>query len=71
MHIWQSKQVLKSGSQWKKPSWVGNRPKGVSKEEWERDIKEWRHDKLLVLDKVPRVSKKTNNTERNNNNDNR
>lgn len=60
MHIWQSKQVLKSGSNYQVPSWVKNRVKGISKEDWEKDIKEFKYNKLLVLDKVPRVSKKTN-----------
>jgi hypothetical protein len=57
--IWQSKRVLKTGKHWQKPNWICNRPKGMSKEDWEVQVAEWRMDKLVVLDKVPKTSKKT------------
>jgi hypothetical protein len=56
--IWQSKNILKSQKQWQKPKWLGNRPKGMSKEDWEIQVKEWKLDKLIVLDRVPKISKK-------------
>jgi hypothetical protein len=56
--IWISKQVIKTSKDWKKPSWLGNRPKNISKEDWEIQVKEWKFDKLVVLDKVPKISKK-------------
>jgi hypothetical protein len=56
--IWQSKRVIKTAKDWQKPSWIGNRPKGMSKEDWEIQVKEWKFDKLVVLDKVPKTSKK-------------
>ena len=47
--IWQSKQVLKSQKQWQKPTWVNNRPKGMTKEDWEYEVKEWKLNKQLIL----------------------
>jgi hypothetical protein len=69
MHIWQSKRVLKSGPHWQVPNHIKNRPKGVSKADWDAEVKDWKFNKLLVLDKAPKVSKK-NNQERKKNNDN-
>jgi hypothetical protein len=56
--IWQNKSVLKTGKMYQKPKWVKNRPKGVSLEEWQVDIAEWKMNKLIVLDNVPKTSKK-------------
>ena len=53
--IWQSKQVLKSQKQWQKPNRIKNRPKGMSLEDWQTEVKEWKMDKLVVLDKVPKT----------------
>lgn len=58
MHLWQSKRVLKTGSLWQVPNWVSNRPKGVVTADWEKEVKEWKWNKLTVLDKLPRISKK-------------
>jgi hypothetical protein len=55
---WQSKRVLKTGKHWQIPSWVKNRPKGISLEDWKIQVKEWKFDKLVVLDKVQKTSKK-------------
>ena len=57
--MWQSKQVLKSRKEWQKPSWLGNRPKGMSKEDWESDVKGWKLDKLTVLDKLPKTKRES------------
>lgn len=70
MHVWQSKQVLKSSALWQVPNSVKNRPKGVSKADWDREVKEWKFNKLLVLDKVPKVSRKTNQERRKDNDNN-
>jgi hypothetical protein len=53
--IWQSKQVLKSQKVWQKPNRIKNRPKGMSLEDWQTEVKEWKMDKLVVLDKVPKT----------------
>ena len=56
--IWQNKSLIKTGNLYKKPNWIGNRPKGVSLEEWQVDVAEWKLNKLIVLDRVPKASKK-------------
>ena len=53
--IWQSKQILKSHKSWQKPNRIKNRPKGVSIEDWQTEVKEWKMDKLVVLDMVPKT----------------
>lgn len=56
--IWQSKQVLKSQKVWQKPYAIKNRPKGMSLEDWQTEVAEWKMNKLIVLDRVPKTSKK-------------
>jgi len=55
-----SKKVLKSSDSWKQN--FGKRPKGLTDEEWAAIVKEDRLNKLIVLNKVPKVSRKTSNT---------
>jgi len=55
--IWQSKRVLKSGKHWQIPSWVKNRPKGMTLEDWKAAVAEFKLDKLMVLDKEPKNKK--------------
>jgi hypothetical protein len=57
--IWQSKRVLKSQKLWKKPNNIKNRPKGVSIEDWNAEVAEWKLNKLIVLDKVPKTRKQS------------
>ena len=68
MHLWQSKKVLKTCSTHQVPTWVKNRPKAVATADWDQMVKEFKYNKLVVLDKVPKVSRKANNntTERKN-----
>jgi hypothetical protein len=68
MHLWHSKQVLKTGKDYQVPTWVKNRPKAVAKADWDQMVKEFKYNKLVVLDKVPKSSRKANNniTERKN-----
>jgi hypothetical protein len=57
--IWQSKRVLKSQKLWKKPNNIKNRPKGMSLEDWNAEVAEWKLNKLIVLDKVPKTRKQS------------
>jgi hypothetical protein len=52
---WQSKQVLKSGKHYQFPKSLNNQPKGVSFEAWKEEVKEFKLNKLIVLDKVPKT----------------
>ena len=56
--IWQNKSLIKTGKIYQKPKWIGNQPKGMSTEEWNAEKAEWKLNKLIVLDKVPKASKK-------------
>jgi hypothetical protein len=56
--IWQNKSLIKTGTKYQTPKNISNRPKGVSLEEWKLDIAEWKMNKLIVLDQVPKASKK-------------
>jgi len=73
MHVWQSKRVLKTGPIYQVPTWVKNRPKAIATADWEQMVKDFKFNKLIVLDKVPKTSKKknfaTNERKENNNND--
>jgi hypothetical protein len=56
--LWQSKRVLKTGPNWQKPKWLSNRPKDMSLEDWQTEVAEWKLNKLIVLDKVPKTKRK-------------
>jgi len=57
MSTWHSKQLLKSSKLWKKPNNIKNRPKGMSLEDWQTDVEEWKINKLIILDAVPKTRK--------------
>ena len=57
MSTWPSKRVLKSSKIWKKPNNIKNRPKGMSLEDWQTDVEEWKINKLIILDAVPKTRK--------------
>jgi hypothetical protein len=52
-----SRQVLKTQNTWKVKH--GNRPKGITDEEWAAIRKEDKLNKLIVLNKVPKASRST------------
>lgn len=55
MVFWQSKQILKSGNSYQAPAHIVNRPKGVDLKLWQEQVKEFKYNKLVILDKVPKV----------------
>ena len=59
MHYWPSKQVHKSSSRWDVKSILANRPKGISDEDWAEIVKDAKMNKLIILDKVPKTSKRS------------
>jgi hypothetical protein len=58
MHIWQSKAVLKTGNAYNSRAVKANRPKGIKDEDWAEILSELRMNKLIILDKVPKASRK-------------
>jgi len=56
--IWQNKSLIKTGKMYQKPKHIKNQPKGMSLEEWNIERAEWKLNKQIVLDQVPKTSKK-------------
>ena len=54
---WQSKQFLKSGKIYQFPKNLKNQPKGVSFEDWQKEFEEFKLNKLIILDRVPKSKK--------------
>jgi hypothetical protein len=56
MHYWQNPSITKT--QTSLPKFRAKRPKGLTDEEWDAIVAEARLNKQLVLDCVPKISKK-------------
>lgn len=56
---WPNKSITKNSNLYNVKKILANRPKGISDEDWNDYIKEEKLNKLIVLDKVPKPSKKT------------
>jgi hypothetical protein len=62
MHIWPCKKLVKSCEAWTMPLRLKNPPKGKDPkvlEEWKKERASFKEDKLIILNKVPKASKKT------------
>lgn len=59
MHIWPTKQIIKSSPLFNVKKILANRPKGISDETWKEIVKDKKMNKLIVLDLVPKASKKS------------
>jgi hypothetical protein len=61
MHIWPNKSITKTRSDFKLPERLKNPPKGKDpaiREAWKSEIKEFRLNQLIILDKVPKASRR-------------
>jgi hypothetical protein len=58
MHLWLNKSITRASKLYSPNVHLSNVPKGTTTEEWQKDIAEFRMNKLIVLDKVPKPSKK-------------
>jgi hypothetical protein len=56
MHYWLNPSILKTQSLM--GEFKSKRPKGLKDEEWLAMISEFRYNKQIVMNKVPKVSKK-------------
>jgi hypothetical protein len=56
--IWPSKKVLKTGKTWSKKEFIKRKPKNISNEDWQQELKNFKYEKLVILDKLPKTSKK-------------
>jgi len=58
MHVWPSKAVLKAGNAFKSKAIKANRPKGIKDEDWAEMLSDLKMNRLILLDKVPKASRK-------------
>jgi len=56
MHFWPNLSITKTQTSMGK--FKGNRPKGLKDEEWDAMVAEYLYNKQLVLNCVPKLSKK-------------
>jgi hypothetical protein len=56
MHFWPNKSIARSSKQYNVNNLLANRPKGLSEEEWNEFVKEYKLNKKIVLDTVPKLS---------------
>jgi hypothetical protein len=55
-----SPKVIKTGTTWQRSKWI-QRPKRLTDEEWTAMLKDSKLNKLIVLNKVPKVSRAAGN----------
>ena len=60
MSVWQSKQVLKSGKHYQFPKSLKNQSKEVSFEDLQEEVKKFKLNKLIILDRVPKTRREEN-----------
>jgi len=60
-----SPKVIKTSASWQRSKFT-QRPKGLTNEEWTAMLKENKFNKLIVLNKVPKVSRAAGNRKSNN-----
>jgi hypothetical protein len=58
MHLWLNKSITRASKLYSPTVHLSNVPKGTTAEEWKKEITEFKFNKLIVLDKVPKPSKK-------------
>jgi hypothetical protein len=62
MHLWPNKSITKASTNWKLPNSLKNIPKGMDRAVWEKQIKDFKTDKLIALDQLPKASKRISKT---------
>ena len=63
MYSWHTTSIVKSSNLWNVKKFMANRPKGVSDEDWKEMVKNEKLNKKIMLDIVPKSSKKFTNTD--------
>ena len=58
MHIWPCKSITKSSKQFNVKTILANRPKGLADADWKAIVADHKMNKLIVLNQVPKESKK-------------
>ena len=58
MHFWLKKSIVRASNVWSPAVNLSKRPKNTTEEEWKSIVKSFKYEKLVVLDRVPKVSQK-------------
>ena len=58
MHLWPNKSIIKSAKKNNVKEILAKRPKGITDEVWNLIVSDHKLNKLIVLDTVPKESKK-------------
>lgn len=53
--IWNNKSITKKIKAFEKSKYLAKRPKGISDKQWQEYINEFKSDKLIMLNKAPKV----------------
>jgi len=59
MHLWPNKSIIKTSKKNDVKSILANRPKGITDEVWNLIVSDHKLNKLIVLNAVPKESKKS------------
>ncbi len=65
MHFWPNPSIIKSSKLYNVKKVLANRPKNLSDQEWKEIVSEEKMNKLIILDQVPKASKKSLAPEKN------
>lgn len=58
MHIWPNKSIIKGSTKYNTTKFIASRPKQTDEALWALNVKEFKYNKLVVLDSVPKASMK-------------
>lgn len=58
MHYWPNLSIIRSSKLYNVKKLLANRPKGLSDQEWNALVAEEKLNKLIVLNRVPKPSKR-------------
>ena len=60
MHFWPNLSIIRASKKWNN-SILANRPKGLTDEEWNATVADHKLNKKIILNTVPKESKKVSN----------
>lgn len=66
MHFWPNKSIIRAEKVWSPAANLSKRPKDTTEEEWQAIVRNFKYEKLVVLDAVPKTSQKRNTKQQDN-----
>jgi hypothetical protein len=58
MHLWPNPSIIRASKKWDVNNALANRPKGLTDEEWKAIVADHKLNKKIMLNTVPKESKK-------------